>query len=284
MKKKRQKSTAPASAAAVVPKIKSDAVVGQDLHESIRILFLGFITGIAVTVLYQNVTGRQAGGVAYSTAMPVESAALPVIVQTPSSPASSAHGSEPQVVTKLMPVPGLPVLPAPKMTPIRLKPSEPSGVQIKGIIPASKKQAERVAETVEQTVEPEAEPHDDGSGVHVEIRSKKKAPPDTLPAPAQQATAAPAPAPAPAIATSGSAKGDKPAPTDKAPQISLEPLHTKPLQLEPASGAPDQEMHTPKFTVIERQADGALIRVGNQVRFIAAGASLPDGTKLSAEK
>lgn len=284
MKKKRQKPTAPASAAAVAPKIKSDAAAGQDLHESIRILFLGLITGIAATVLYQNVTGRQAGGIAYSTAAPVETAALPVIVQAPTSPASSAHGSEPQVVTKLMPVPGLPVLPAPKMTPIRLKPSEPSGVQIKGIIPASKKQAERVAETVEQTVEPEAEPHDDGSGVHVEIRSKKKAPPDTLPARAQQATAAPAPAPAPAIATSGSAKGDKPAPTDKAPQISLEPLHTKPLQLEPASGAPDQEMHTPKFTVIERQADGALIRVGNQVRFIAAGASLPDGTKLGAEK
>jgi len=281
VKKKRQKPTAPASAAAVVPKIKSD-VVGQDLHESIRILFLGLITGIAVTVLYQNVTGRQAGGVAYSAAAPVETAALPVVVRAPSQPASSAHGSQPQAVTKLMPVPGLPVLPAPNMKPIRLKPSEPSGVQIKGIIPASKKQAEKVAETVEQTVEPEAEPHDDGSGVHVEIRSKKKPPPDTLPAPAQQATAAPAPAPA--IATSGSAKGDTPAPTDKAPQISLEPLHTKPLQLEPASGAPDQEMHTPKFTVIERQADGALIRVGNQVRFIAAGASLPDGTKLSAEK
>lgn len=279
MKKKRQK---PASPNRAVPVVSSPTrgVANLDLHESIRILVAGVITGIAVTVLYQNATGRQAGGIVYSAAPPaIESAHLPTIVRSPQAPASAAHGAEQAVSAKLLPGPGLPlpVLPPPKLTPIRLHESEPSGVQIKGINPAKARQAEQ---TIAQTIEQE----DDGSGVHVEIRSKKTPPPDILPAltPATSTTTAPAPAPAtPAIAPSP----EKTAGPDKPPQVSPKPLVTKPLQLEPASDAPIvQEKVSPKFTVIERQADGELIRVGNQVRFIGAGASLPDGTKVSAGK
>lgn len=182
----------------------------------------GIVTGIAVTVLYQNVTGMQAGGVMPSREAPAE-ATIPLVARAPEAPASTP--------IRLVTVPGLPVLPTPTTTPVRS--SEPDlPIAVTGI--KSRNQAD----------EEKPSDKDDGTGVHVEIRSK------AIPLVAPPAKAEPTTTPG--VERTTPAK---------------EAIKDRPSSLP----AVEPDKKADEASVIREQSDGVFVRVGNQVRFVPNG-------------
>lgn len=127
-------------------------IATQDFHESVRVLVAGIVTGIAAVVLYQNVTGVQAGHAVSEHRRRMEVARLPVIE---SARLQASAEAPPRLV---VPVPGIPVLPLEQATPIRDGFRAPTGAN-----------AEQVVRRVVGTGDGEAAA---GAGVHVEIRRK----------------------------------------------------------------------------------------------------------------
>lgn len=132
-------------------------IATQDFHESIRVLVAGIVTGIAVVVLYQNVTGVQAGHAVSEHRGRMEAARLPVIEPAPEQASAEAP---PRLV---VPVPGIPVLPLEQATPIQDGFRAPTGAN-----------AEQVVRRAVGSGYGEAAA---GAGVHVEIRRKVESPP-----------------------------------------------------------------------------------------------------------
>jgi len=130
-------------------------IATQDFHESIRVLVAGIVTGIAVVVLYQNVTGVQAGHAVSERRGRMEAARLPVIEPAPEQASAEAP---PRLV---LPVPGIPVLPLEQATPIQ-----------DGFRAPTRANAEQVVRRAVGSGDGEA-----AAGVHVEIRRKVESAP-----------------------------------------------------------------------------------------------------------
>lgn len=264
----------------------------NELHHGVRLLVVGVVTGISVTVLYQNITGLHAGRI-----QPAQPSAVPTVAlaQLPPAQAStlqpsggpltallppaSADAGQPAAAPapplRMLDVPALPVLPAPRpgksaaatlLAPAPASKSEPSGVSIERIQPIAQ------------------DDDDDGTGVHVQLRTRAGKTPaaQELEAKADQQPGIEVPS-----------LGKPPAPKTAA-QRSLEPspqpLKPQPDQAQklPASPQPstaqnkDQDTRQqPAFTIVRQGGDGVLIRIGNQVRHLPAGSALPDGSPVS---
>ncbi|WP_265299859.1 hypothetical protein [Verminephrobacter eiseniae] len=178
---------------------------------------MGIVAGIALTVLYQNATGLNAG-----QALPAEVAIAPG--QTPAQAAIPAQYQ--QIIDTS---PSLPVLPAPHAVALSIEDTK-AAVQEKKVDDAN------------------------GGGVHVVIRKRQV--PQTV-APAIEAN----PAEKPAQATSQEPLDQA---TPSAGPVKLQAAPVEPVQ------APQKS--TPDLRIIQQQPDGLLVRIGNQVRFIEAGA------------
>ena len=139
----------------------------------------------------------------------------------------------------------LPLLPAPKTTPLKLQPFSES---------AFRRQSSE-------------EKEDGEGGVHIDLSKSRK------------------------DSSKASKRMDAPEPDTKLPEpnqgagVAVQISGAKKTNPDPATKDEKQPetQSAPKFKVLERQGDGLLIRVGNQVRFVAAGAMLPDGTKVEGK-
>lgn len=186
---------------------KSKSNGGQDLHGTIRTLIYGLILGVAGAALYKNISDppRQITIIerVEPRAAAHEEAKLPVI-QAPVS-----EGKE----MKVLPVPGLPVLPAPKNTrAVSPVASAAAGVSIQGVGGAGKRQVER----------------EDEGGVHVELRAPSK----EAAAPAKGGKAPPSGA-LPQLSSKSSLKpAAKAEATDATKAVALKPLKAERLALE----------------------------------------------------
>src|SRR6218665_1924641 len=190
---------------------------GIDLHGQARTLIVGIVAGIALTVLYQNATGLNAG-----QALPAEVAIAPG-----QAPAQAAIPAQYQQIIDTSP--GLPVLPAPHAVALSIEDTK-AAVQEKKVDDAN------------------------AGGVHVVIRKRQV--PQTV-APAIEAN----PAENPAQATSQE-------PLDQATP-SAGPVK---LQAAPDELVQGPQKPTPAWHIIKQQPDGLLVRIGNQMRFLEAGA------------
>lgn len=257
--------------------------VRNELHHGIRLLVVGVVTGISVTVLYQNITGLHAGraqplsALTPTHAQPQPQAAvfghsLPAFAEAAVLPSASTATAVPTEMTsglRLLDVPALPVLPAPKPRNIistavvgaKAGKDEPSGVNIERINPI------------------EQEDDDDGTGVHVQLRASGKT--SSAPSAPAQGIAVPSlgKPPAPKVAApqsiEPSPEPEKPEP-DQAHRLSVSPAQTS------TSTAPQKAQAgspAPSFTIVRQGSDGVLIRIGNQVRHLPQGSALPDGSQ-----
>ena len=232
----------------------------------------GVVLGVAVMVLYQKLdkkpeaqTAQQASAqqqqagdqqadvstlLAANAAPRQEMASKKVTSNTKPKQAKEAKPPYPLKDQPLLPTPIqpglLPLLPAPKTTPLKLQPFNES---------AFRRQSSE-------------EKEDGEGGVHIDLSKSRKdsskaskrmdvSEPDTkLPEPNQGAGVA--------VQISGEKK-------------------TNPAPAATKDGTKPEAQSAPKFKVLERQGDGVLIRVGNQVRFVPAGSMLPDGTKVEGK-
>jgi len=190
---------------------------GIDLHGQARTLIVGIVAGVALTVLYQNATGLNAG-----PALPAEVAIAPG-----QAPAQATIPAQYQQIIDTSP--SLPVFPAPRAVALSIE--------------------DTMAAVQEKKVD---DAH--GGGVHVVIRKRQVPQPV---APAIEAKSAEKPA---------QATSQEP-PNQATP--SAGPVKLQAAPVEPAQA---RQKATPDLRIIQQQPDGLLVRIGNQVHFIEAGA------------
>ena len=249
---------------------KSSATKSQattSIASTVQTVIAGLVFGVAVTVLYQNLSGHKAGE-PIAVASAEESADAQAIARI--EPENAAQQS-PQVKQTTAPPKSTPTAKVPSPTPSR-RPAPPVA-QTVALQPAtvpiidvplpqtlrapSIKTVSLPAVHSATAVQDASENDDAESGVHVEFRK----------GPRQVSK------PAAKLAAQVAAESDtKPS---SAPDKTKEPP--------PEGGLPKPEQSVlnpaPKFTVLRQQGDGVMIRMGNQVRFVPAGSLLPDGTK-----
>ena len=227
----------------------------------------GVVLGVAAMVLYQKLdkkpqdqpvqqasaqqqqAGDQSTLLAANAAPRQEMASKKVTSNTKPKQAKEAKPPYPLKDQPLLPTPIqpglLPLLPAPKTTPLKLQPFSES---------AFRRQSSE-------------EKEDGEGGVHIELDKSRK------------------------DSSKASKRMDAPEPDTKLPEpnqgagVAVQISGAKKTNPDPATKDEKQPetQSAPKFKVLERQGDGLLIRVGNQVRFVAAGAMLPDGTKVEGK-
>ena len=188
---------------------------------------------------------------------PAVSAASTASNAAPALAATSQEGSTPVMALaapQYLPVQSLPVLPVPLLD-HGLAASQASSARRAGAASAVRLPAEKLAR------EREADDEASGSGVHVQLRH---------------------------TGPKAEARGDKlqdepPAPSEVLKQAGdLQRLQAKQerpaVRLQPS--ASESLAAAPRYTVIGEYNGGAVIRMGNQVRYVEAGDRLPDGQSL----
>lgn len=231
----------------------------------------GVVLGVAVMVLYQKLDKKPEAQTAQQPSSQQQQAGdqqteVPTLLAANAAPrqgiaskksisstkpkqAKEAKPPYPLKDQPLIPTPIqsglLPLLPAPKTTPLKLQPFSES---------AFRRQSSE-------------EKEDGEGGVHIELDKSRK------------------------DSSKASKRMDAPEPDTKLPEpnqgagVAVQISGAKKTNPDPATKDEKQPetQSAPKFKVLERQGDGVLIRVGNQVRFVAAGAMLPDGTKVEGK-
>lgn len=231
----------------------------------------GVVLGVAVMVLYQKLDKKPEAQTAQQPSSQQQQAGdqqteVPTLLAANAAPrqgiaskksisstkpkqAKEAKPPYPLKDQPLLPTPIqpglLPLLPAPKTTPLKLQPFSES---------AFRRQSSE-------------EKEDGEGGVHIELDKSRK------------------------DSSKASKRMDAPEPDTKLPEpnqgagVAVQISGAKKTNPDPATKDEKQPetQSAPKFKVLERQGDGLLIRVGNQVRFVAAGAMLPDGTKVEGK-
>ncbi len=231
----------------------------------------GVVLGVAVMVLYQKLDKKPEAQTAQQPSSQQQQAGdqqteVPTLLAANAAPrqgiaskksisstkpkqAKEAKPPYPLKDQPLIPTPIqsglLPLLPAPKTTPLKLQPFSES---------AFRRQSSE-------------EKEDGEGGVHIELDKSRK------------------------DSSKASKRMDAPEPDTKLPEpnqgagVAVQISGAKKTNPDPATKDEKQPetQSAPKFKVLERQGDGLLIRVGNQVRFVAAGAMLPDGTKVEGK-
>lgn len=231
----------------------------------------GVVLGVAVMVLYQKLDKKPEAQTAQQPSSQQQQAGdqqteVPTLLAANAAPrqgiaskksisstkpkqAKEAKPPYPLKDQPLIPTPIqsglLPLLPAPKTTPLKLQPFNES---------AFRRQSSE-------------EKEDGEGGVHIDLSKSRK------------------------DSSKASKRMDAPEPDTKLPEpnqgagVAVQISGAKKTNPDPATKDEKQPetQSAPKFKVLERQGDGLLIRVGNQVRFVAAGAMLPDGTKVEGK-
>lgn len=241
------------------------SIDGQDhWHETLRTLIMGIVTGIAVTVLYQNTTGMQAGRAAPLTPPTKAETPAPTAIQTAQADAKlpelvqvvPSDAKYPPTPMRLVPMPGLPLLPeTAKTTKLVTNELDTPKFELRDI---------KVAVAQKGKGEEDSE----AAGVHVKIRggesnSTEKENPVAEKTKEEKADTKEG------VALSKAKKEGPPSPNKK----------DSPEKLVEESSATKED--TPQYKIVREQEGGVLIKIGNQVRFISEGSLLPNGEKVS---
>ena len=231
-------------------------------------LIAGILLGVATMVLYQKLEKKQASqpteqvssqqqaaddkraddSAPLGTNTAIRDRITAQKVTSTTNPKQAKEGKpsslkeQPFIPTPIQP--GLiPLLPAPKTTPLRLQPFNDSELRHPSNI----------------------EKEDGEGGVHIEIRKSQRDSSKAIPRVELPEPDAKLPNPHQGAGVAVQISGAKKTNTDP---------------VEKTNEKQTEEQSVPKFKILERQGDGVLIRIGNQVRFVSAGSTLPDGKKV----